>query len=68
MLGKVDTFGINENFGAPEKTLSINFSKAKTKFCLSFHYNSDSSYLFLNGIKSISLKQINMSIFQIKFV
>ena len=27
VLGKVDTFGINENFGAPEKTFSINFSK-----------------------------------------
>ena len=28
---------------------SINFTKAKTKFCLSLHYNHDDSYLFVNG-------------------
>ena len=27
---------------------SINFSMAKTKFCLSLHYNGDNSYLFIN--------------------
>ena len=31
------------------KKYDINFSKAKTKFCLSLHYNSDNSYLFVNG-------------------
>ena len=44
-----DTFGINGIFGVPEKEFSINFTKAKTKFCLSAHYNADSSYLFVNG-------------------
>ena len=24
----------------PEKKIDINFSKANTKFCLSFHYNA----------------------------
>ena len=49
ILGKGDTFGINGSYCAPEKTFDINFSKAKTKFCLSFHYNADNSYLFVNG-------------------
>ena len=26
----------------------INFSKAKTKFCLSLHYNGDDSYVYVN--------------------
>ena len=34
-----------------EKKFSINFSKAKTKLGLSFHYNGDNSYLFVNGKK-----------------
>ena len=41
-------FGINERFGSWEKNLSINFSKANTKFCLSLHYNADNSNLFVN--------------------
>ena len=28
-------FGINGSFDAPEKNFSINFSKTRTKFCLS---------------------------------
>ena len=47
ILGEGDSFGINESFGAPEKKY-INFSKAKTKFCLSLHYNSGDSYFFVN--------------------
>ena len=46
------TDNINGSINTAEKTFSINFSKAKTKFCLSLHYNSDSSYLFVN-IKKI---------------
>ena len=74
MLGEGDTFVINENFGAPEKKFSINFSKAnfsisKTKFFLSLHCNGDNSYLFVNRKKSVRLKQIiKMSTFQINFV
>ena len=33
VLGEVDTFDINGSFGAPEKKFSINFTKAKAKFC-----------------------------------
>ena len=43
VLVEGDTFGINGSFGAPEKRFSINFSKAKTKFCLRLLYNGDNS-------------------------
>ena len=45
VLGEGDTFGINGGLGEP-------FSKTKAKFCLSFHYNGDNSYLFVNGKKN----------------
>ena len=48
--GEGDTSGINGTFGAPKYKFSINFSKPKTKFCLSFHYNRYNSYLFVNWI------------------
>ena len=34
---------------------SINFSK---DFCLTFHYDGDNSYLFVNRKKSLSLNPI----------
>ena len=36
-----------------EKLYSINFTKENTKFCLSWHYNGASSYLFVNGTEII---------------
>ena len=41
--------------GAAEKKFSINFSKAKTNFYESLHYNGDNSYLFVGG------KHVNFS-------
>ena len=35
-----------------KKKFDISFSKAKTKFFLSFHYNGNNSYLFIN-VKNI---------------
>ena len=58
MLGEEDTFGINESIGATAEKFRINFSKAKTKFGLSLHYNGYNSYLLLMEKKSISLKLI----------
>ena len=49
ILGEGPAFGINESFSSPEKKFSINFSKAKTKFCLSLNHNANNSYLFVNG-------------------
>ena len=49
-------FGINGSFGSPEKRFSINFSKANTKFCSSWHYNADNSYCFVNGKENFKFK------------
>ena len=48
MLGKGPTDGIIGEVVTSEKKFCIKFSKPKTKFCLSFHYNWDSSYSFVN--------------------
>ena len=53
MLGEGTTFAINGSFGSPEKKFNISFSKANTKLCLSLHYNTDNSYLFLNGKRNL---------------
>ena len=62
MLGEGPTFGINGKFGLPEKRFSINFSKANTEFCLSLHYNSDNSYLFVNGKEIFHFKLDNKNV------
>ena len=41
------TFRTNGSLGSPVKKFSINFTKANVKFCLSVHYNLDSSCLFV---------------------
>ena len=48
VLAEGPTDDINDSFGAVEQKFNINFSKTKSKFCLSLHYNSDSSYIFVN--------------------
>ena len=58
MLGEGSTDNINGSVGTVEKKFNINFSKAKTKFCLSLHYDGDNSYLFINEKKAIILKSI----------
>ena len=62
MLDEVVTFGINGSFGAPENKFSINFSKVNTKFCLSLHYNTDNSYLFVNGKETFKFKADNKNV------
>ena len=44
MLDERDIFDINRSVGASEKMFSINFSKAKTTFCLSLDYNHDNTW------------------------
>ena len=41
--------GINSTTIYAEKMHLINFTKSKTRFCLSLHYDDDNSYLFVNG-------------------
>ena len=50
-----------------QRKCSINFSKAKSKFCLSLHCNGDNSYLFVDGKKFVNLKQI-MNMLTFNFV
>ena len=46
------SFGINGSFGAPEKkSLVLVLVKQTQKVVLSLHYNTDNSYLFVNGKK-----------------
>ena len=39
------------------KVCSIDFTENNKKLCLSLHYNGANSYLFVNGIEFINLKQ-----------
>ena len=48
MLGEGLTDKINGSVGATEKKFSINFSKAKTNFCFSLHYNGDNDCMLLS--------------------
>ena len=41
------------------KKISINFSKARTKLCLSLHYNDDNSYLLVNKKEIFEFKANN---------
>ena len=42
-----------------KKKFRINFTKAKTKSCLSLHYNGDNSFLFVTGKEIFKFKTIN---------
>ena len=41
--------GIDNTAIYAAKMYSTNFTAANKTFCLSLHYNGDSSYLFVNG-------------------
>ena len=56
VLGKDFIKGIDNATIYAEKTFSTNFTVANKKFCLSLHYNGDSSYLFVNDKEIISFK------------
>ena len=62
VLGDGPTYGINGSFGLSEKKFKIIFFKVNTKFCLSFHYHSDNSYLFFNGKEIFQFKAGNKKI------
>ena len=62
ILGDRSVWSINGSFGLEEKTFSISYSKANTKFCMSFHYNGDDSYLFVNGKEIYKFKVDNKNV------
>ena len=51
MLVEGPTDDINGSIGGVGKMFSINFSKAKIKFCLSLHCNGDNSLLKEKNLK-----------------
>ena len=62
ILSKGPTYGINENFGSPEKKFCSNFTKTNTKFFISLYYNADNSYLFINGQEIFKFKADNKNV------
>ena len=59
---KVPLMVIMEAFDHQKKKFSINFTKSNTRFCLSLHYNADSSYLFVNGKEIFKFKADNKNV------
>ena len=55
VLGKGPTQGLEHTLTA-EKMYSINFTVTKKRFCLSLHYNGESSYLFVTGKEIVKFK------------
>ena len=62
VLGEGPNYGMNESFVSPDKKFSINFTKTRTKFCLSLHYNHDNSYLLVNGQEIFKIKTANKNV------
>ena len=55
-MGDLFVQGINDTILYAEKIYSRNFTQPSTKFVLSFHYNDDNSYLFVNGKQELKFK------------
>ena len=56
VLGKNFVQGINGTTLYAEKVSKTNFTVSDKKFVLSLHYNSDNSYLFINGRQELKFK------------
>ena len=56
ILGDFLVLGINDTSLYAEKIYSQNFTAVNKKFVLSLHYNSDNSYLFVNGKEELKIK------------
>ena len=56
VMGDLFVQGINDTTLYAEKLYSQNFTAANKKFVLSLHYNSDNSYLFVNGKRELKFK------------
>ena len=55
-MGTGLTQGINDTTIYAEKIFYRNFTDFGKKFVLSFHYNGDNSYLFVNGRQELKFK------------
>ena len=61
-LGRYFIQGIDGTTIYVEGMYSTNFTITNKKFCVSLHYNGDSSYLFVNGKEIINFKANNSEI------
>ena len=61
-MGDLFVQGINDTTLYAEKLYSQIFTEANKKFVLSLHYNSDNSYLFVNGKQELKFKAKNNQI------
>ena len=57
ILGEGPTLGLDGTKLTSEKMYSVKFTENKKTFCLSFHYNGTSSYLFVYGTKLQKFKE-----------
>ena len=55
-MGDLFVEGINDTTFYAEKVYIQNFTAVNKKFVLSLHYNSDDSYLFVNGKQELNFK------------
>ena len=67
IIGKGPTQGLEHTLAA-EKLYSINFTKEKTKFCLSLHYNEQIAIYLLMVQKLLNLKQNILKLLHINCV
>ena len=56
VIGDLFVQGIDDTTLYAEKLYSQNLTEANKKFVLSLHYNSDNSYLFVNGKQELKFK------------
>ena len=56
VMGELFIQGINNTTIYAEKKFYRNFTDPGKKFMLSLHYNSDDSYLFVNGRQELKFK------------
>ena len=59
---KVQLLQLMKPLAHQKKKFSIDFSKSRTKFCLSLHYNADNSCLFVNEEEIFKLKADNKKV------
>ena len=55
-MGDLFVQGINNTTLYAEKIYCQNFTQSSKKFILSLHYNSNDSYLFVNGAQELKFK------------
>ena len=64
ILGKGPTDGLDDTTITAEKEYPINFTEHNRKFCLSFHYNGENTFIsLLMVLKSTNLWQKTLKLF-----